>query len=310
MEKQLHSTPLFPADGHELRSAAAPAGEKLRHLRGKQIVYDGACPLCVSLHSFVTRRGILPSEKLSSWYDLPPAQQLRVDPDRFRNEMALIDLQGGVTMYGPEALEYIFAGKYAWVRRLFRLPGVRPLAGFVYRVIGANRYQIADPDPAVPACTCAPDRPLGLRLWYIAWCLLWAIGITAGFGAGLAQYFSAISPAEAALQMLLIVGSGWGLQFLIAAALRGKRLHDYPEHLATIMRKGVMILLPATVLMAVLPATPVWIPIVSVLLSSIRMSLQHYRRSRAIGHSAAWTTLWLLSLYTGAAYWIFYFHVI
>ncbi|MEM7040405.1 MAG: hypothetical protein AAF570_25790, partial [Bacteroidota bacterium] len=227
-----------------------------------------------------------------------------------RNEMALIDTHGGPTLYGDQGIAYIFKGKWSLVRALFAIPGFPQLFRFAYRTLAFNRFHIATPSTKVVPCDCAPERPAVYRGAYLAWSYFWAVLVTALFGAGLAAYFPEVSAAEGAIQMLLIAGTGWLLQLLIAALFLRNRRDDYPDHLATIMRKGVMVLLPATLLLLVFGPVPWWLPALSVLASSGLMLRQHVRRVRFLHLSTAWNWSWFLSLQTTAALWVLYFHIL
>ena len=84
-------------------------------LTGKLVVYDGACPLCISLRDKVLRWNILPKDKVANYYELDADLQGKIDAERFRNEMALID--GGQPI--SKMLRYLFLGH--WEEWLFLL---------------------------------------------------------------------------------------------------------------------------------------------------------------------------------------------
>lgn len=271
-------------------------------LAGKLIVYDGACPLCISLRDKVLRWDIFPADKVANYYELPAAQTAQIDPDRFRNEMALIDTDGGATIYGPDALKRIFSERYWLARMFFAIPGIMAPIRFIYKTLAFNRYVVSTPRKDMPACDCEPAGPPLYHLVYLLYSLLVAVGVTMLFGAGLSQY-TRLSATEGAVAMLLIAGTGWVVQGLVSWLGYGERRFQYLRHLCTVMRKGVMPLLPVAILfMSFTDLTP-WLPLVAVLYSSGLMLRQHYLRIWQLGGSQWWTVCWLLALQSTAVAW-------
>ncbi len=280
-------------------------------LSGKLIVYDGACPLCISLRDKVLSWGIFPKEKVASYYDLQLDQQGQVDASRFQNEMALIDTAGGDTIYGPDALKRIFSERFMLMRLFFAIPGIMAPIRFIYKVLARNRYIVATPRKDMPACDCEPKGPLFYQLIYLIYSLVVALAVTFWFGAGLQTYFPQMSILQCGGAMLLIAGTGWIVQGLLTWAAFGEKRFQYLRHMFTVMRKGVMPLLPAAILMALMDDLHPIVPVLSVLLSATLMLRQHYLRVWQLGRSQAWTLIWFLSLQTTAVAWLmFVTHII
>lgn len=276
-------------------------------LAGKLVVYDGACPLCISLRDKVLRWNILPKNKVANYYELDADLQGKIDPERFTDEMALIDLDGQATIYGPYALKRIFSEKWTLVRWFFAIPGIMQPISFVYKTLAYNRYVVSTPRKDMPTCNCATAAPAILHVTYLAYSLLVAIAVTFLFGMGLQAFFPAISKVQGGVAMLAIAGTGWIVQGLVTWLGFGEKRFQYLRHMFTIMRMGVMPLLLVALLMLIFPQIHPVIPCLAVLYSSSMMLRQHYLRVWQLGASQWWTASWFAALQVTAIAWVVYF---
>lgn len=131
--------------------------------------------------------------------------------------------------------------------------------------------------------------------------------VTAAFGAELSEYFPAISPGFGALQMLLMAGSGWVLLSLMSF-VRLSNWGAYWEQLGKIMLIGVSLLLPFILLQLSVGVLPYWLPILSVLLSSLTMLGFHVLAVSRLQLSGKWNWAWFFALQITATFWILIFH--
>ena len=280
----------------------------MKTLTNKLIIYDSNCKVCSSLRDVVLRFTSIPEEKVKAYKDLDEQLATHVDPDRFKNVMALIDTTGGKTIYGAEGIAYIFSSQYKIIDFLFRSKFIFRLFNFFYKTQAYNRYIIATPKSNFK-CDCFPDRVVKYRVSYIAMTLLVSVMLTALFGVSLKGFFANMSNAEAATQMLLMAGTGWVLQILLAMVmLKGKTL-DYIGHLGSIMVVGLLILVPSMLFSALTDLSTPWVPAISVMLSSVYMLYLHINCVRYLALSQGWTISWFLFLQSTAMFWIYIFHL-
>lgn len=280
----------------------------MKSLAHKLIIYDSNCKVCSSLRDVVLRLTPIPAAKVVAYKSLPPGLNERVDPAKFRNGMALIDTATGETIYGSHGVAYIFSSQYSLVAFLLRYKLFFQLFTFLYSTLAYNRYIIAAPKSKF-LCDCFPDKVVRYRIAYIFITLLTAIVLTALFGISLRNFFPGMTRFDAAVQMLLMAGTGWVVQLLVAKIFPGNKALDYAGHLCSIMIAGLLILVPWMVFQAFTGNTSVYIPVLSVTVSSATMLYLHIRRARHLGLSQLWTVSWFLLLQTGAAGWIFFFHI-
>lgn len=281
---------------------------RMTSLANKLIIYDSNCKVCSSLRDVVLRFTSIPAERIKAYKDLEPDLSRNVDPEKFKNVMALIDTAGDSTIYGAEGVAYIFSSQFRIVAFLLRFKLTFNIFNFIYKIQAYNRYIIATPKSKFQ-CDCFPDRVLKYRTGYIVMTLLIAILLTALFGISLRNLFTGISRAEAATQMLLMAGTGWVLQMLFAMIILRDKALDYIGHLGSIMVVGLLILVPSMLFYAFTGILTPWLPAISVLISSGYMLYLHINRVKYLELSQAWTISWFFLLQSTALFWIYLFHL-
>lgn len=280
----------------------------MKTLEHKLIIYDSNCKVCSSLKDLIVRFTNVSDQKIAAYQDLSDKLKAKVDPDKFKNVMALISTDNAPTIYGAEGVAFVFSSQYRWLDFVFRFKFILVLFEFFYKNIAYNRYIIATPKSFFK-CDCYPDRVYAYRISYIFITFLIATALTALFGISLRGYFPSLTNTEAVMQMLFIAGSGWGLQIMLAIALMKKDAIDYIGHLGSIMVVGLLILCPGMIFYFLTGWQLIFIPIGSVLLSSGYMLYLHIHRVSFLGISKWWSFSWFLFLQTTAFYWVYYFHL-
>lgn len=252
----------------------------MNSLNHKLIVYDSNCKVCSSLRDVVLRITPIPESKVVAYRSLSAALSERVDSAKFKNGMALIDTAGGGTIYGSEGVAYIFSSQYRLVAFLLKFKLFFQLFSFLYKTLAYNRYIIAAPKSKFH-CDCFPDKIVQYRITYILIASLIAITLTALFGISLCDFFPGMTRSAAAMQMLLMAGTGWVLQLIGAGVFLGNKALDYAGHLCSIMVAGLLVLLPWMLFHAFTTISVVHIPALSVVISSATMLYLHIHRNRA-----------------------------
>ena len=280
----------------------------MKSLSSKLIIYDSNCKVCSSLRDVALSYTSIPGEKVKAYKDLDADLSGHVDPEKFRNVMALIDTAGGQTIYGAEGVAYIFSSQYKVADFLLSFRPVFRIFNFLYKTQAYNRYIIATPKSNFK-CDCFPDRVIKYRVSYIVITLLISVLLTALFGASLKNVAEDLSATAAAIQMLLMAGTGWVLQIMLAAFTLREKALDYVGHLGSIMVAGLLILVPSMIFFALTGLFVPSVPAISVLISSGYMLYLHIHRVWYLGMSQRWTITWFLFLQSTAFFWIYVFHL-
>jgi hypothetical protein len=117
-----------------------------------------------------------------------------------------------------------------------------------------------------------------------------------------------MSYGKAAVEMLLIAGSGWVLQMILVLVLLKNNAMEYIGHLGSIMVVGLLILIPS-IIMTSAGIQIMYIPIISVLCSSGYMLYMHIGRIKFLQFSTWWSFSWFAFLQITAVFWVYYFHI-
>lgn len=280
----------------------------MKSLNSKLIIYDSNCKVCSSLRGVVLRLTSIPEVKIKAYKDLTPDLSGHVDPEKFKNVMALIDMSGGKTIYGAEGVAHIFSSQYKIIDFLFRFKSIFKLFNFFYKTSAYNRYIIATPKSKFK-CDCFPDRVVKYRINYIMITLLISVFLTAMFGISLRNFFNGMQSFEASKQMLLMAGTGWVFQILLTIIILKDKALDYIGHLGSIMVVGLLILVPWMLFYAVSGILNPYLPAFSVIISSACMLYLHINRLKYLELSQGWTISWFLLLQSTALFWIYFFHI-
>ncbi len=278
----------------------------MKTLDHKLIIYDSNCRVCSFLRSVVLRVTAIPESKIKSFALLDEKWLNSVDANRLRNGMALIDTAGGDTIYGTDGIGFIFSSQYKIADFLFRFSSFRWLFNVLYKTTAYNRYIVALPKSTFE-CDCFPDKVARYRVTYIGIAIFISVLLTGLFGITISGFFTGTAALKAAIEMLLIAGSGWVLQILLAMFFMKNKALDYIGHLGTIMVAGLLIVVPSMVFYAVSGILNAYVPLVSVLLSSAVMLRMHLSRARYLNLSLGWTVSWFLLLQSAAAFWVYFF---
>lgn len=280
----------------------------MKSLNNKLIVYDSNCKVCSSLRDIVLKFTSIPEAKVKAYKDLSTELSPNVDPDKFKNVMALIDTSGGHTLYGAEGVAYIFSSQYKIVDFLLSFRPIFKLFNFFYKTQAYNRYIMATPKSKF-YCDCFPDKVLKYRISYIVLTFLISVLLTALLGISLRKFVIDIPASEAAGQMLLMAGTGWAIQMILAVAFMKEKALDYVGHLGSIMVVGLLILTPWMLFYFFTGILNFYIPAINVLISSAFMLYLHIQRTRYLELTQVWTMSWFLLLQSTACFWIYTFHL-
>ncbi|WP_266367110.1 thiol-disulfide oxidoreductase DCC family protein [Tellurirhabdus rosea] len=246
----------------------------------KAIIFDDNCPMCRLYTKGFVKMGLLKEEqRLGNSGLADEAITTRVDPQRARHEIPLVDLQGGETLYGVDALLELLGSKSRAIRYLGSVRWVKMVLYRLYAFISYNR-RIVVPTPA--------DRWELMDFepqFHARWRLLFLAVV---FGLVGALHVTAVGTLKWSVVAGVAVQIG-----LVAAHLRHKRTPNYWEHLLDYTGHLGMSLLPAAVLLSIaLPFGWTGLAVAGVALSI----WQHYLRTQILGLSP-WLTVIFAGIY-------------
>lgn len=151
----------------------------MQTLDHKVIVYDDACPMCNAYTAGFVKAGWLKSRQ--GFASASPEVLSKIDLDRARHEIPLVDTQTGEVTYGLRALFLIIGERMPIFKPLFRSFWFRPMLYPLYQIITFNRRVIAGSGVPKTGLDCAPDVNLFYRWLYIGLAVLGSAGLSLSF---------------------------------------------------------------------------------------------------------------------------------
>lgn len=136
-------------------------------MKNKILVYDDNCPLCSWYSGLFVRYGLLTAEGRKSFSDLDPFIITRINIERGRNEIPLLDTDSGDVSYGIDALLNILGERFPFIKKIGSIQPVYWFLKRFYRFISYNRKVIVARRCNAGAFDCAPDINYFYRLLFM-----------------------------------------------------------------------------------------------------------------------------------------------
>ncbi|MVM34697.1 hypothetical protein GO755_32010 [Spirosoma sp. HMF4905] len=196
----------------------------------KLLIYDESCPMCklytkgmvaADSSGCLTRmsNGELPNESVVS----------RLDRQRARHEIPLIDLDGGETLYGVDTWIYAFGHHNQQLERLLSLGWLRTILQKLYAFISYNRRIIITSAPGRwQLLDLQPDFHAGQRVAFIltifgvttwAWATshstIWPLAALIGCQLGITKFSLLLQPSINTLETILDYTGHLGMSLFI-----------------------------------------------------------------------------------------------
>ena len=209
----------------------------------KIILYDDTCPMCRWYTGAFVKHGFLSKEGRCSFSEFTELELAnKIDLERSRDEIPLIDSNGGATLYGIDSLGYLLGLRWAFIPSLLRLHPIRWFIVRLYKLISYNRRVIAAGKSVEKGIDCAPHFNFFYRLLYIGLSLL--------VGGGLIASFSMVQLSEIELIAALIA-----MVLLIAPAFFYSKPEGitYAGLMSTVILMGGLTLIPGIIWPVVAP---------------------------------------------------------
>ncbi len=131
------------------------------------LVYDDNCPLCSWYSSLFTRYGFLPENGRKAFSTLDESLLQKIDFNRSRNEIPLIDMKNGSVAYGLDALLTILGDKFPPIKKVGKWKLLYWFFRRLYKLVSYNRKVIVAKKCSSGAIDCAPDINYRYRFLFL-----------------------------------------------------------------------------------------------------------------------------------------------
>lgn len=138
----------------------------------KAIIYDSSCPMCRWYTDEFVKAKLLDQHNRIAFAELENKGLVdKIDLDRSRDEIPLVDLDGGETRYGIDSLVYLLAPRFPFIPRFL---AIRPINWFfrhLYKFVSYNRRVMAPGRKVEQQYDCTPHFDWKYRWYYVLFSL-------------------------------------------------------------------------------------------------------------------------------------------
>jgi len=206
------------------------------------LVYDDLCPLCALYTSWFVKTGLLPAEGRKSFSDLSPVLLNKIDFDKSRNEIPLIDTNQNRVLYGIDSLLEILAQDFPFLKSIGNLSPVKWFLKKFYKFISYNRKVIVAKKCGPGAIDCSPDFNIFYRTLFMLVFLLFNTAMLFPVHnfvlRSIPQYQHSAMALQVAHACLVI------LNIFLAASLDLRKAIDYLGQVNMLALISILLLIP------------------------------------------------------------------
>ena len=215
----------------------------MRTLKSKTIIYDETCPLCDAYTGSFVKAGALGKDGRTTFSDVDNATLTKLDINRARHEIPLMDNATGEVLYGLDGLMLLMSEMFPFLKPIITKTWFKKMISPVYKFISYNRRVIAGSFYGGVGFDCAPDFSLKWRLALIAFGM--------SFIAGGIYSFSVIAGVSNVFMVFVVVFI-YFLIMLAADLAFNKTFEERIDYLGHLVTLGIMesVLFVATALIA------------------------------------------------------------
>lgn len=138
----------------------------------KILIYDDNCPLCSWYSGQFVKYGFLKKENRKAFSSLENVYLTRIDFDKSRNEIPLLDIKTSKVLYGIDALLEILNQKIPFVKSIGNFRPVKWTLRKIYKLVSYNRKVIVAKKCGSGSIDCAPDLNYFYRLLFMTMSLI------------------------------------------------------------------------------------------------------------------------------------------
>ena len=260
----------------------------MKTLTDHTIIYDEECPLCDLYTRTFLRTGMLDQHGREKFTAVEKCSKARVDWNRARNEIALINKKNGSVLYGVDSLMKILEYQWPLLKPLFANRIFHFLMQQFYFFISYNRKVIVPASVFEKQNTCTPDLNISYRWAYIIFCWI----ITSLILVSYSHLLVPVVPAGSYLREFTICGGQILFQGSIVALIRKEKFIHYIGNLMTIALAGALLLSIALLLTSVIHSLLFYA--IYFMLVVCLMFFEHIRRVKVLELPFYLSAIWVI----------------
>ena len=140
-------------------------------MKNKILVYDDNCPLCTWYSGLFVKCGFLNAEGRKPFSTLDTNLLSKIDFNKSRNEIPLLDTSTNKVIYGIDTLLEILDQKIPFIKATGNVAPLKWVLKRIYKLISYNRKVIVAKKCGRGSIDCSPDNNYLYRFIFMAICL-------------------------------------------------------------------------------------------------------------------------------------------
>jgi len=140
-------------------------------MKNKILVYDDNCPLCTWYSGLFVKYGFLNPDGRKPFSTLDDKMISKIDFDKSRNEIPLLDTATYKVFYGIDALLEILDQKIPFIKATANFAPLKWTLKKIYKLISFNRKVIVAKKCGPGSIDCSPDTNYFYRFTFMVLCL-------------------------------------------------------------------------------------------------------------------------------------------
>jgi predicted DCC family thiol-disulfide oxidoreductase YuxK len=141
-------------------------------VKNKILVYDDNCPLCTWYSGLFVKYGFLKPDGRRAFSKIDDTLLSKIDFDRGRNEIPLLDTSTNKVLYGIDALLEILDQKIPFIKAAGNFAPLKWILKKIYKLISYNRKVIVAKKCGAGSIDCSPDTNYVYRFIFMTVCLV------------------------------------------------------------------------------------------------------------------------------------------
>jgi len=215
-------------------------------MKNKILIYDDNCPLCSWYSNAFVRFGFLPENGRTAFSTLDPELLDKIDFEKSRNEIPLLDTVTGKVLYGIDALLEIADTKIPFIKKTGNIPPLKWFLKKLYKLISYNRKVIVAKKCGPGSIDCTPDNNYFYRFIFMSVFLLFntvmLIPLHNYVLTNLSYYHLSILEFQAAHFVLVVINCG------LALTLTKQKRFEYLGQVNMLALTTILLLIPLLLL--------------------------------------------------------------
>ena len=207
-------------------------------LENHTLLYDKDCPMCEVYSSTFIKCGMLEKDGRENFSQMSEKNEILIDYNRAKNEIALINQNSREVSYGLDSLLVIIGNSFPTLEIIGRIKPIYWFFKKFYSFISYNRKVIVPSSELVTEKSCVPSFNLKYRLFYIFFSLAFSTFV-------FENYLSKMFPLNRSFEIIFFL-SVFGImsQIIFQPIFSKINFYNYIGNLMTVFLIGSFLLIP------------------------------------------------------------------